>query len=204
MGIDLLGPVVDYLSAYFIANNVPAVAVIGERERVKQTNAKVGPIGGRVSLMLTGGDYEGPKFLGPRDAGDEKTSRSIYQLMAEVDVEVWAWSLDKPSNDRVQMAVWGYLHEMTLNALREFARGTVKFQRLIPDTDVTDKRQGWAASVVTSLPIPIFERPFVQTVDVTAQVASTLVFPKGTTPDGEESPSTNVTLWTGEVPTPDP
>lgn len=202
MGIDLLGPVVDYLNTYFTANGVQAKAVVGERERVKQINSKNGSAGGRVSLVLIGGSYEGPKFWGPRESAGDTTSRSIFQLMAELDVEVWAWDLEDSRNDRKQMSAWALLHEWTLNGLREFARGTVKPTRLVPHPDPTDERKGWSASVMVELPIPIFERPFVQTVDATAQVSSKLVFQKGQDADGEDLPSTEVQTWSGEIPTP--
>jgi len=202
MGIDLLGPVVDYLNTYFTANGVQAKAVVGERERVKQINSKNGSAGGRVSLVLIGGSYEGPKFWGPRESAGDTTSRSIFQLMAELDVEVWAWDLEDSRNDRKQMSAWALLHEWTLNGLREFARGTVKPTRLVLYPDPTDERKGWSASVMVELPIPIFERPFVQTVDATAQVSSKLVFQKGQDADGEDLPSTEVQTWSGEIPTP--
>lgn len=78
-----LRALVDAVAAYFLAREVPATAVFGERARPAQGNARSGSIGGRVSFLPTGkGTYQGPTLLGPRPTDN---TLSIPGLLALVN-----------------------------------------------------------------------------------------------------------------------
>ena len=73
------------VAAWFLAHEVPATAVWGQRARPAQGNAKPGARGGRVSFMWPGtGTGQGPTWLGPRAASDTISDGALIALAASV------------------------------------------------------------------------------------------------------------------------
>src|SRR5689334_22549428 len=80
-----LTSLVSAVSAWFVAREVPATAVFGERARPAQGNAKSGTVGGRVSFLWTGkGKYMGPGWLGPRKHDDTIAIPGLIALVNDV------------------------------------------------------------------------------------------------------------------------
>jgi len=171
---------VAHVATFFEEHEVPAYAVFGDRERLKTGNRKSGSIGGRVSFVLAGGDYQGPTHLGPRagDAADTLT-KAIYQTACDVEAEVWAWDDSDPANDAVQFEAWLSLHEWTLNALRSYAEGVFKPSRLARVERGPDVQRGIAYLVSLAYLLPIHQKPDRATVQVTALLTAKQINPKG-------------------------
>lgn len=171
---------VSHVQTYFTANSVPATAVFGERERLKTGNRYPGPIGGRVSFVLAGGEYQGSTYLGPR-AGDtaNTTTRAIYQLNCDVEAEIWAWDDSDPSDDAVQFRAWLTLQEWTMNAIRSYAEGVYQPGPLTRDPRGPDLQRGLAYLVSLSYLHPVHKLPATSMVSASASLTATQTNPKG-------------------------
>lgn len=162
---------VSHVQTFFTANSVPGTAVFGERERLKTGNRYTGPRGGRVSFVLAGGEFQGPTYLGPRThEGENRISRAIYQLDADVEAEIWAWDDTDPSDDTAQFAQWLVLAEWTLNATRSYAEGTYKPGPLRLAPRGPDLQRGIAYLVSFSYLHPFHQLPAARTAEASASL----------------------------------
>lgn len=195
---------VAHVAAFFTAHDVPASAVLGERERTKN-NHKPGPIGGRVSFVLTGGGYTGPGKRGPRPGDTDNTvTRAVYQLGGLVEVEIWAWDDSDPRNDTVQFAAWLSLHEWTLNAIRSYGMGNWIPERLEAANVPTENRRGCAYLCTFTLPIPVHRKPDAGTVQASYEQTTRQTFPQGETPEGVTNDPIETVVDVTLVSPPDP
>lgn len=122
------------------------------------------------------------------------TSRAIAQFLPEIEVEVWAWDDGAPTDDARQWAAWLTLHEVTMNAIRAYARGRWKPLRTEKATDVKHVTRGKASLVYLELPIPVHELPAVTPVELEADVSATVSIQKGTDEQGAPISSVEITV----------
>lgn len=129
-------------------------------------------------------------------------TRAIAQWVPEVSVEIWAWDDTHPSDDAAQMDAWLVLQDWTWNAVRSYGRGVHKLDRTEPATEVVHVRRGFALVAFLTLPIPVHELPAAEPVEVRAAIATSLIRPQGTTPEGDPIPEVETPVWSGTAPAP--